>query len=343
MWTTGRRGDEGRGQGRGALERGEARARDAGTRVIGNRLSRASRDGAGEVDGHRASGTRASSETDARGEQERSVGTGRTVRVEPRDCLRDDARNTSAPIPTRFPEGCAEHRHRPRVQRRAGRHCSGARLGPESRPPRKTLRGKDASRIWTRGGSVFQGRPRENAMVEWKSASRSVRDGVALRVRLRAYRRGPPPRAALAPPSTPRSPSPRRRRRPADPPRVRCGAVPRRGVSRDGRTSRRRAVCGDRRLEKRLAVQPRRGDGRGSGARRVLGDASVRRARDGGVARVARAAESRVRMEDVLAVVAADFAQRMAPDRVSNPHGEHAEDFWEIVGEVPEGTRRGDE
>ena len=50
-----------------------------------------------------------------------------------------------------------------------------------------------------------------------------------------------------------------------------------------------------------------------------------------------------VRMEDVLAVVAADFAQRMAPDRVSNPHGEHAEDFWEIVGEVPEGVRRGDE
>jgi hypothetical protein len=50
-----------------------------------------------------------------------------------------------------------------------------------------------------------------------------------------------------------------------------------------------------------------------------------------------------VRMEDVLAVVAADFAQRVAPDRVSNPHGEHAEDFWEIVGEGPEGTRRGDE
>lgn len=50
-----------------------------------------------------------------------------------------------------------------------------------------------------------------------------------------------------------------------------------------------------------------------------------------------------VRMEDVLAVVAADFAQRVAPDRASNPHGEHAEDFWEIVGEVPEGTRRGDE
>ena len=139
------------------------------------------------------------------------------MRVEPRDCLRDDARNTSAPIPTRFPEGCAEHRHRPRVQRRAGRHCSGARLGPESRPPRKTLRGKDASRIWCRGSRVFQGRPRENAMVEWKSASRFVRDGVALRVRLRAYRRGPPrvqhwhrprrlvppPRAAADDPPTP--------------------------------------------------------------------------------------------------------------------------------------------
>jgi hypothetical protein len=28
---------------------------------------------------------------------------------------------------------------------------------------------------------------------------------------------------------------------------------------------------------------------------------------------------------------------------VSNPHGEHAEDFWEILDEVPQGTRRGDE
>ena len=155
----------------------------------------------------------------------------------------------------------------------------------------KNASGERRVELWESRAS-FSCRPRENAMVEWKSASRSVTDGVALRVRLRAYRRDPPPRAALAPASTPRSPSPRRRRRPADPPRVRCGAVPRRGVSRDGRTSRRRAVCGDRRLEKRLAVQPRRGDGRGSGARRVLGDAFVRRARDGGVARVARAAES---------------------------------------------------
>ena len=50
-----------------------------------------------------------------------------------------------------------------------------------------------------------------------------------------------------------------------------------------------------------------------------------------------------VRAEDVLAVVAADFAQRVSPDRVSNPHGEHAEDFWEILGEVPSDARRGDE
>ena len=38
-----------------------------------------------------------------------------------------------------------------------------------------------------------------------------------------------------------------------------------------------------------------------------------------------------VRLADVRAVVEADFAQRMAPDRVSNPHGEHAEDFWDII------------
>ena len=50
-----------------------------------------------------------------------------------------------------------------------------------------------------------------------------------------------------------------------------------------------------------------------------------------------------VQAEDVLAVVAADFAQRVSPDRVSNPHGEHAEDFWEILGEVPSDARRGDE
>ena len=95
----------------------------------------------------------------------------------------------------------------------------------------------------------------------------SSRDGVAPRVRLRAHRRGPPPRAAPAPASTSRPFSPRRRRRPADPPRVRRGAVSRRGVFRDGRASRRRSPT---------AVQSGRGDGRGARERRVPGDASVR-------------------------------------------------------------------
>lgn len=49
-----------------------------------------------------------------------------------------------------------------------------------------------------------------------------------------------------------------------------------------------------------------------------------------------------VRLADVRAVVEADFAQRMAPDRVSNPHGEHAEDFWDIIdaARLPPNTRR---
>ena len=32
-----------------------------------------------------------------------------------------------------------------------------------------------------------------------------------------------------------------------------------------------------------------------------------------------------------LVVVPATFAQRIDPDRVSNPHGEHAEDTWELL------------
>ena len=32
-----------------------------------------------------------------------------------------------------------------------------------------------------------------------------------------------------------------------------------------------------------------------------------------------------------LIVVPATFAQRIDPDRVSNPHGEHAEDTWELL------------
>jgi hypothetical protein len=49
-----------------------------------------------------------------------------------------------------------------------------------------------------------------------------------------------------------------------------------------------------------------------------------------------------VPLGDVTAILDADFAQRMAPDRVSNPHGEHAEDFWEILAELPDGVRRGE-
>ena len=49
-----------------------------------------------------------------------------------------------------------------------------------------------------------------------------------------------------------------------------------------------------------------------------------------------------VRLGDVAAILDADFAQRMAPDRVSNPHGEHAEDFWEIPADLPDGVRRGE-
>jgi hypothetical protein len=48
-----------------------------------------------------------------------------------------------------------------------------------------------------------------------------------------------------------------------------------------------------------------------------------------------------VRLERVARVVDHDFAQRMAPDRVSNPHGEHAEDVWRIATrDLPPNTRR---
>uniref|UniRef100_A0A7S0SCG0 Uncharacterized protein n=1 Tax=Mantoniella antarctica TaxID=81844 RepID=A0A7S0SCG0_9CHLO len=47
-----------------------------------------------------------------------------------------------------------------------------------------------------------------------------------------------------------------------------------------------------------------------------------------------------VRLSEVRALGDCAYAQRMAPDRVSNPHGEHAEDFWEIVAELPDGVRR---
>ena len=161
-----RRGDEGRrsGTGRGRAP-GATRACDARTRVVEDRPSRASRDRAGEARPRPRVGDARLLQTDARGEQESSVGTGRTVRIEPRDGLRDDARDTSAPIPTRFAEGRAENRHRRRLRRRAGRHCSGARIGPESLPPRKTLRfeGKEMSRF---------GRGRAE-LTRWRKARRA--------------------------------------------------------------------------------------------------------------------------------------------------------------------------
>ena len=49
-----------------------------------------------------------------------------------------------------------------------------------------------------------------------------------------------------------------------------------------------------------------------------------------------------VPLRDVAAILDADFAQRMAPGRVSNPHGEHAEYVWEIPADLPDGVRRGE-
>ena len=49
-----------------------------------------------------------------------------------------------------------------------------------------------------------------------------------------------------------------------------------------------------------------------------------------------------MQLRDVAAILGADFAQRMAPDRVSNTHGEYAADFWEIPAGLPDGVRRGE-
>lgn len=45
-----------------------------------------------------------------------------------------------------------------------------------------------------------------------------------------------------------------------------------------------------------------------------------------------------VNLSDLKIIVPSDFAQRMSPDRVSNPHGEHAEDFWELLVDEEHGT-----
>jgi len=45
---------------------------------------------------------------------------------------------------------------------------------------------------------------------------------------------------------------------------------------------------------------------------------------------VATGASVRVHIRAIQSVVAADYAQRIVQDRVANPHGEHAEECWEI-------------
>ena len=54
-----------------------------------------------------------------------------------------------------------------------------------------------------------------------------------------------------------------------------------------------------------------------------------------------------VKISDLGKIVESDFAQRMSPNRATNPHGEHAEDFWELVlGEnekLPVNVKRKDE
>ena len=40
--------------------------------------------------------------------------------------------------------------------------------------------------------------------------------------------------------------------------------------------------------------------------------------------------EVRVRMADVVSVVDADYSSRIDPDRISNPHGEHAHEVWAL-------------
>lgn len=49
---------------------------------------------------------------------------------------------------------------------------------------------------------------------------------------------------------------------------------------------------------------------------------------------VATGRELRVRLADVVAVVAADYAARIDPDRISNPHGEHAEEVWALLDDT---------
>lgn len=49
----------------------------------------------------------------------------------------------------------------------------------------------------------------------------------------------------------------------------------------------------------------------------------------------------RIATSSVVQVVNADYGQRIDPDRVSNPHGEHAEEIWQLLAEVPPHVYRG--
>lgn len=39
---------------------------------------------------------------------------------------------------------------------------------------------------------------------------------------------------------------------------------------------------------------------------------------------------------DVISCIDHDYAQRIEQDRISNPHGEHAEEVWEILESLPD-------
>lgn len=47
---------------------------------------------------------------------------------------------------------------------------------------------------------------------------------------------------------------------------------------------------------------------------------------------VATSLQRRVEQEAVLAVLEYDYSQRIDPDRVANPHGEHAEELFTLCG-----------
>jgi hypothetical protein len=66
--------------------------------------------------------------------------------------------------------------------------------------------------------------------------------------------------------------------------------------------------------------------------------------RDGVTTWVEAGQQHNVPIDAIVRVLQADFSQRMDADRVSNPHGEHAHDVWEILDPVePRGSRASDQ